>query len=152
MLVCHVSLRPRGRVIASNIVEAALAGDTATTGNVVFATLVDDPASVRDFVDAYLGEIMKEAASAAATVNAGLVYAAAITEAAAASDVPNGHVPSIYSAAVAEATSAASAQDATATSAPIGARTLSAGRAGQQSVIYSSGTLTQIASNVGVVS
>jgi Concanavalin A-like lectin/glucanases superfamily len=93
MLVCSVSQRPRGRVVAADLAEAAAALDASTTGTVVFATLVDDPASVGDSVDAYLGEIMVEAANASASVD--------------------GIVPSTYSADVAEAGIAASTQDAT---------------------------------------
>jgi hypothetical protein len=59
------------------------------TGFVVFATLVDDPASVSEIVDAYLGEIMLEAASAADTLSASipLTYDAAVAEAVTAVDV-----------------------------------------------------------------
>lgn len=87
MLVCNISLRPPRRAITVDLAEAATARDASTTGNIVFATLVDDPASVRETVDAYLGEIMVEAASAAATADAGLVYAAAIEEVVTAADV-----------------------------------------------------------------
>jgi hypothetical protein len=80
MLVCNISLRPPRRAIAAELAEATIAADATATGNVVFATLVDDPASVRDNVDAYLGEIMLEAASAADTFNAGLEFATAIVE------------------------------------------------------------------------
>jgi hypothetical protein len=113
MLVTNVSLRPSRAGIAAEIVEAGEALDAATTGNVVFATLVDDPAAVRETVDAFLGEIMVEAASAAATVNAGLAYAAAIVEAAAANDISLTSVP--ITAAVTETTTAADAPDATIT-------------------------------------
>jgi hypothetical protein len=86
MLVTNVSLRPPRTGIAADIAELAEAVDASATGQVVFATLVDDPASVREFVDAYLGEIMLEAASAAASADAGLAYAAAIDEAVTAAD------------------------------------------------------------------
>jgi hypothetical protein len=118
MLVCNVSLRPPRVGIAADVVEAGEAIDATTTGNVVFATLVDDPAAVRDLVDAYLGEIMLEAASAAAVVNAGLTYAAAIVEAAVAADTSSSSVPGVFAAAVVETATAASAQDATLTAAP----------------------------------
>lgn len=88
MLVCSVSLRAPRRAVSVNLAEIAAANDASTTGNIVFATLVDDPASVRDTVNAYLGEIMVEAASAADVVNAGLAYAAAIDEAVTAVDTP----------------------------------------------------------------
>jgi hypothetical protein len=117
MLVCNVSLLRRRVSIAAELAEAAVALDSPGTGNVVFATLVDDPASVGDHVDAYLGEIMREAASAAATVNAGMVYAVAVVEAGTAVDLPAGSVPTIWSAAVVEAATAASTQNATTASA-----------------------------------
>jgi hypothetical protein len=95
MLVCNVSLRPARAAIAASLAEAATAADATATGNVVFATLVDDPANVRDVVDAYLGEIMVEAASAADAIDAGLVYVTAIDEATTASATESGAVPVI---------------------------------------------------------
>jgi len=86
MLVCNVSLRPARSGIAAAITEAVTAVDAIATGNVVFATLVDDPASVGDNVNAYLGEIMLEAANADALAEAGLTYSSAINEAITASD------------------------------------------------------------------
>jgi hypothetical protein len=117
MLVCSVSQSRRRAAIAAGLAEAATALDAPGTGNVVFATLVDDPASVGDHVDAFLGQIMVEAASAAATVNAGLVYATAVVEAVTAADHPSGAVPTVWSAAVAEAATAAATQSATLASA-----------------------------------
>src|SRR5580765_5526251 len=87
MLVCSVSQLRRRAAIAADVAEAAIALDSPGTGNVVFATLVDDPASVGEFVDAYLGEIMLEAASSADATDAGLAYATAIVEAAGAAEV-----------------------------------------------------------------
>lgn len=81
MLVCNVSLRPPHRAISSEIAEVAAALDVLGTGNVVFATLVDDPASVNEIVDAYLGEIMVEVASATDVITVPMVYAATIVEA-----------------------------------------------------------------------
>lgn len=80
MLVCSVSLRAPRRAISSELAEAATAVDALGTGNVVFATLVDDPASVGEIVDAYLGEIMLEAASATDVVSFGFIYTAAVDE------------------------------------------------------------------------
>jgi hypothetical protein len=117
MLVCNVSLLQRRAAIAVDLAEAAAALDTPGTGNVVFATLVDDPASVGDHVDAFLGQIMLEAASASSTVTAGLAYAAAIVEAATAIDAASASRQT--SDAVAETVAADSAQDATVVSAPI---------------------------------
>jgi hypothetical protein len=105
--------------ISVDIVEAATAVDATATGNVIFATLVDDPANVRDVVDAFTGEIMLEAASAAATVTAGLIYTVAILEQATAAAVADGtKAPSAITAAVDEAATASSTQDATAVSVP----------------------------------
>lgn len=112
MLVCNVSLLRRRAAIAADVAEAAAALDAPGTGNVVFATLVDDPASVRDRVDAFLGQIMLEEASAAATVNAGLAYAVRVDEAAFAAELLTGAVPAPQSAAIAEAASAADTLDA----------------------------------------
>jgi len=92
MLVCSVSLRPPRRAITAALAEATTAADATATGNVVFATLVDDPASVGDTVDAYLGEIMLEAASAADAVSAGSVFVAAVDEAATSADAPDATV------------------------------------------------------------
>jgi hypothetical protein len=86
MLVCSVSLRPPRRAVTVGIAEVVTATDALATGNIVFATLVDDPASVRETLDAYLGEIMVETASAAAVADAGLAYAATVDEAAVASE------------------------------------------------------------------
>lgn len=92
MLVCSVSLRPPRHAIAAALVETAAADDASTTGQVVFAALVDDPASVSETVDAYLGEIMLEAASAADDVNAGFASAVAIAETTTAADTPDATV------------------------------------------------------------
>ena len=88
MLVCSVSLRPPRAGITADIAEAAAALDDAGTGQVVFATLVDDPASVGETVDAYLGLIMVEAASSADVIDASspATYTATIVEAASAAD------------------------------------------------------------------
>jgi hypothetical protein len=110
MLVCNVSQLARRAAIAAGIIETAAALDTPGTGNVVFATLVDDPASVGEHVDAFLGQIMVEAASAAATVNAGLIYRVSIFEAASAADTSSS--PRAIAAAVVEAASAAALVDA----------------------------------------
>lgn len=92
MLVCNVSLLRRRASIAAEVAEAAVAVDTLGTGNVVFATLVDDPASVGDRVDAYLGEIMLEAASADAVADAGLGYTVDLTETVTAASTQDGTV------------------------------------------------------------
>ena len=91
MLVCSVSLKAPRAAIAADIAEAADALDVPGTGNVVFATLVDDPASVNENVDAYLGEIMVEAVTTTEAWDASIpqVYAADVAEAATAADNPS---------------------------------------------------------------
>jgi hypothetical protein len=98
MLVCSISQRARRAAIAADVAEAAAALDNPGTGNVVFATLVDDPASVGEIVDAYLGEIMIEAASADTILDANIpaTYAANIIEAAAAAETASGTVGSTF--------------------------------------------------------
>jgi hypothetical protein len=92
MLICSVSQLSRRAAVAADIAEAAVALDSPGTGNVVFATLVDDPASVAEIVDGYLGQIMLEAASANDIFDGALagIVAAAIVEAALAADTPDG--------------------------------------------------------------
>jgi hypothetical protein len=110
MLVCNVSQLARRAAIAVDLAEAAAALDSPGTGNIVFATLVDDPASVGDHIDAFLGQIMVEAANAATTVNAGLVYRVSIFEAVSAADTSSS--PRAIAAAVVEVASAAALVDA----------------------------------------
>src|SRR5262245_33583065 len=74
MLVCNVSQRPLGHIIAADLAEAASALDASTIGYVIFATIIDDPGSANDTLDAYSGEIMLEAASAADTVTTVNIY------------------------------------------------------------------------------
>jgi hypothetical protein len=92
MLVCSVSQLRRRAAIAADIAEAASALDALGSGNVVFATLVDDPASVDEIVDGYLGQVMLEAASASETVDGALpgIYTANIVEVATAAEVQTG--------------------------------------------------------------
>jgi hypothetical protein len=95
MLVCSVSQLQRRAAVAADVAEAAAALDAPGTGNVVFATLVDDPASVGDTVDAYLGEIMLEAASAGDAADAGLAYAADLSEPVTAADVSTATISTV---------------------------------------------------------
>lgn len=90
MLVCSVSLQRRSAPIVADVAEIAAAVDATAIGNIVFATLVDDPTAVNDHIDAFVGQIMLEAASAAASVSAGFGYNAAVVETANAADVPAG--------------------------------------------------------------
>ena len=110
MLVCNVS-QARRAAIAAGIVEAATAADAPGTGNVVFATLVDDPASVLDTLDAVVGQIMREVASAEDAITAGMVFAVAINEAAFALEASSAAMTGIQSATMVETASAADVVD-----------------------------------------
>lgn len=106
MLVCSVSAPHRVRaeiaevgaaidtvlrdssLVSADIAETSAAIDDVSNG-ATFPALVDDPASGNDIVDAYLGEIMLEAASADDIISWGLAYDAAINEAATAADTQN---------------------------------------------------------------
>lgn len=89
MLVCNVSLHAPRAGITAEIAEAATATDANAIG-AVFAVLVDDPASAHETVNAFVGQIMVEAASATATVGvAGSVYAGTVDAAASAADTVN---------------------------------------------------------------
>lgn len=113
MLVCHVIQLARHATIAAEIAEVgaaidatviesvglmaeiaevARAIDEPALENAIFNTLVDDPASVGDIVDAFLGEVMVEAASADAVADATIptTIAAAIVETATAADTQDG--------------------------------------------------------------
>ena len=115
MLVCNVSQARRRAAISADIAELAAAVDDPGTGNVVFATLVDDPASVNEHVDAYLGQIMVESATAASTVNAGLVYAIRVDEVAVTTELYFGSVPTVLSSTMVETTTASALVNASVT-------------------------------------
>lgn len=79
MLVCSVVLRPQRAAIVANIIEAADALDDPSLG-AIFATLTDAPGNARDILDAFSGQLIVEAASAAATVDAGSAHPALVLE------------------------------------------------------------------------
>lgn len=116
MLVCNVSQLRRRAAIQAGIVETAAALDAPGTGNVIFATLVDDPASVGEHVDAFLGQIMVEAASASTVLNAGLIYKVGIVEALTAADQASATTIGIVNGTVVESATATDTPDASATS------------------------------------
>jgi len=78
MLVCNVSVRQR-RTVAADIVEVAGAAIDAL-GLTAFALIVDESAAARDTLDAFSGSIIREAATAADVVSAGVRYVAAVVE------------------------------------------------------------------------
>lgn len=85
MLGCYVVQGARHATITADIAEAAAALDAAGAG-ALFDTLVDDPASADEIVDAYFGSIMVEAANADDSWTIPQIYAADIVEAATAAD------------------------------------------------------------------
>jgi hypothetical protein len=109
--ILHSASARRGALSAS-LVETALAVDASTTGTVIFATLVDDPASVSDHVDALVGELMVEAASATATVTVSSVRGAAVVEEAAAASTTSAFGIFTYNVSVAEPLTAVDTPDA----------------------------------------
>jgi hypothetical protein len=117
MLVCNVSQLRRRAAIAVDLAETTTALDTSGTGYMVFDALVDDPASARELVDAFRGEIMREAANAAATVTAGLVYATNVVAATNATETVDAHLT--YLVAVSEPASAVDAPSASITAATV---------------------------------
>lgn len=110
MLVCNVSLRPKRSAtsLSVDMIEAAAALDDVATENMVFATLVDDPGSASETLDAYLGTLMVEAAGAAdiadATIQA--LYAVDIVEAATAAETADGTVVVVSATAIWDAATA----------------------------------------------
>lgn len=149
MLVCNVALRAR-RTIAVEILEVAGAAEDIP-GVAGFALLIDEPASARDALSAFTGEVLREAANATDSYAAGRVYAARLDEPAAALDVTSAHAPTAYSATITEAAVATDAPSAIA--ADTSARALSASRAGLGSMVAgSTGGKTQMISDIGAVS
>ena len=138
MLVCAISQQTRRAAIAASVAETTSALDNPGTGNIVFATLVDDPASVRDNIDAYLGQIMRETANAAASVIAGLTYASTMVESAAATDLASAYAPVVGT--IIEAAAANTIQDATIVAAAV-PKTID-GTAGGQFASTNTGTVT----------
>lgn len=85
MLVCFIVPGQRRRQIAAEIVEVAGAA-VDLVSDAGFELLLDAPAIASDTCNAFLGELLHEAASAASTQNAGLFYAVLIDEPASAVD------------------------------------------------------------------
>lgn len=107
--ILHTYLRRAA--FTADLVEPAVASDTFGTG-LIFVGLVDDPASVTDHVDAFVGEIMVEAASAASTVTVGVIYNAMVVEEAAAAHTLSTFGTFTYTVAVVESITAVGSPDA----------------------------------------
>jgi len=91
MLVCSVSARAR-RTIPVELGETAVAAD-ATTGQLVFETRIDEPASAGDIVDVFLGEIIVEAATAVDVID--VVRVDTVLEPASAADDVDASTPAL---------------------------------------------------------
>jgi hypothetical protein len=83
------SLLASSFVFSVGVAEVIVAMDTTDIGNIIFATLIDDPASINDTSDAFIGEIMIEAASADTILTVGIDYVAAIDDSTSVADVFN---------------------------------------------------------------
>lgn len=93
MLVCHVSMRPRGVAVAAGVVEGGRATDLSGT-DAVLSVLVDEPAAADETVSTYIGDNVVEAASAGDSVDASIpaVLTADVSETVAASDSPDASI------------------------------------------------------------
>lgn len=105
MLICNVSLRPPARVLAVTLAEAAAAADTASMLVGLLAP-IDEPVTALETLDAFVGQIMLEAASASDSVQSGLIYAVLLDEPASAADAAGVLTAGGISAEVAEAATA----------------------------------------------
>jgi hypothetical protein len=114
--VCHVSLRPAGRVINAAIVEAAEAA-TDIPSLAGFALLVDEPATANETLAAFVGQVLKEAANAGDTVSAGMKYAVLLDAPASAAETANAYfgMIGVVSAVLSEAATATDVLTAIAT-------------------------------------
>lgn len=152
MLVCNIVSRPRRGAIAVDLIETAVASDANTIGNIVVAALVDAPASVTDRVDAYLGQLMAEIATATDNYSVGLLHAVSIDEPAAARDALAPRGPGVVIAGMVEAVTAIDTPNA---DVPVltAQRVLCSSRAGLASAMVDddgSGK-TRVISNIGAV-
>ena len=72
-------MRPKRGTLAAAVYEIAAASDAPSVG-AAFANLIDAPGASVDHLDAFVGLLVGEAASAVAVVNAGSIRSAAIVE------------------------------------------------------------------------
>ena len=79
MLVCSVSLKRRDAVVAANLIETATALDAPGLVT-LFGTLVDSPGDAQDILDAFVGQRVKETATATDSVSVAMVYKIAVLE------------------------------------------------------------------------
>ena len=114
MLVCSVVLRPRHVTVAADMIETATAFDDPHTV-MLFGTLLDSPGDAKDILDGFVGQEVKEDATATATVSAAMAYKIAVLEDTTAREATLGLVvpKKVVTAAMLEAASATATQDAT---------------------------------------
>lgn len=111
MLACFVCVLPQRAALAVTIDEVTVATDEILAGNAL-NNLADEPAAANAVADAFLGELMVEAATATATADAGLFYAVLLDEPAHALDAWAGIYADGIDVDVTEAAAAAEAVDA----------------------------------------
>src|SRR5262245_26438692 len=108
MLICNTSWHPQRAAILADIAEGAFAADVPTSGTALDG-FIDDPASIIDSVDAFIGEIMSEGANADDIISIGAIYNADILEDLTALDIMRD--PGTIIDSVIEVASAQSSQD-----------------------------------------
>lgn len=112
MLICNISARAR-QTLATEIAEIATAHDALATVTNVLKVLLDDPTAASDAVDAFLGEIIVEAASASDAFSAAQGLHVLFDAPAHAADSVDALFATVVS--IAEAATASTTQDATIT-------------------------------------
>jgi len=114
MLVCSVSIRQRDVTIAADLVEVATALDDPHTV-MLFGTLLDSPGDAKDVLDAFVGQQIKETATATDSVSVAMAYKIAVLEDTTAVSAVGGLIvpKHVVTATMLEAATAAATQDAT---------------------------------------
>jgi len=79
MLVCSVSLRLRNVTLAADLIETAAALDDPHTV-MLFGTLLDSPGDAKDILDGFVGQQIKETATATDSVSVAMAYKIALLE------------------------------------------------------------------------
>jgi hypothetical protein len=104
---------PSRRAFAASVVEATTAlADASAAGYVAYDMLVDDPASAVDHLDALVGELMVEAATASDAFTASSVHNAAVIEEATGASTTSATGTFTYNVSIAETVTAADVLDA----------------------------------------
>jgi hypothetical protein len=108
MLVCNISQSPPRRLVSAELAEINIAIDE-TDSQTLFATIIDEPASADEIIDAFVGVIILEETSASDDIDA-IVSNIQIAESATANDTQDSTV--VPPATIAESATASDTQDA----------------------------------------